>query len=499
MASDSSNPFNPRMVVGLIAAGIIGFLVLMLLLAFGDRIGSGRTGRANALSVSAVGYKGLVDLVGRVHHSYLIRNSDEFDASNLVVVALEPNSRPENLRRLLEARANRPTLIILPKWFVERDPSHLGWVRGRDAGLGGMVVRTLDWPASITTADRSAGGARLAGAGPLAGLAFTLPRDAQSILGQDLVPLVPTGAAPPRPMAGQGNQAQPGGGVSAPPAPAAQEGAQRPPPEAQSPVVRERAARPVPVRPRTEPKPEDAEPDDPDKPTFDSIAPPILTPNPDVGNNAAHSGPVSAPALVAQLGNRPHYVVADPDLLNNQALRDPARARAAVELLDRLNATGDTAVGFDLTMNGYGSCESGSVLRMAFEPPFLAMTLALFVAALLAGLHGAFRFGPARREQRAIAFGKAALVENSAGLIRLAEREAHLGGAYADVMRGELARAAAAPGHLQGEALDRYLNRLAREGPTFSELAADLATARSRSTLMAAARRLWDWRKTVLR
>ena len=32
---------------------------------------------------------------------------------------------------------------------------------------------------------------------------------------------------------------------------------------------------------------------------------------------------------------------------------------------------------------------------LAFEPPFLAMTLALLVAALLAGLHGAFRFGPA--------------------------------------------------------------------------------------------------------
>ena len=445
-SSPTANPFNPRMVVGLIAAGIVGFLVLMLLLAFGDRIGSRTTGRANALSVSAVGYKGLVDLVGRVRHSYLIRSSDDFDASNLVVVALEPNSRPENLRRLLEARANRPTLIILPKWLVQQDPGHLGWVRALYAGLGEGAVRTLEWPATVDTADRSRGGARLAGAGPLAGLTFTLPRQAQSITGQELIPLVPTGAAPTPPRTG-----------------------------------------------------EDRKPDDePDKLDFQSVAPPPIISVPTPRRDTARSGPVSAPALVAQLGNRPHYVVADPDLLNNQALRDPERARAAVELLDRLNAPGDTAVGFDLTLNGYGSGEQGSVLRMAFEPPFLAMTLALFVAALLAGLHGAFRFGPARREQRAIAFGKTALVENSAGLIRLAEREARLGGAYADVMRSELARAAAAPGHLQGEALDRYLNRLAREGPTFSELAADLATARTRSTLMAAVRRLWDWRKKVL-
>ena len=67
-------------------------------------------------------------------------------------------------------------------------------------------------------------------------------------------------------------------------------------------------------------------------------------------------------------------------------------------------------------------------------------------------------------------------------------------------MRQEMARATAAPGHLQGEALDRYLNRLGKsDGLSFSELAADLAVARDRHTLMAAARRLWDWRKTVIR
>jgi len=204
--------------------------------------------------------------------------------------------------------------------------------------------------------------------------------------------------------------------------------------------------------------------------------------------------------LLAQLGERPHYVLADPDLLNNHGLADPARAQAALALLDRLNAPGETAIGFDLTMNGYGTGQSsGSLLRTAFEPPFLAMTLALFVAALLAGLHGAFRFGPARREERAIAFGKAALVENSAGLIRLAGREARLGGAYADVMRQEMARATAAPAHLQGDDLDRYLNRLAREGPNFSELAADLDRAPDRHSLMSAAKRLWEWRKTVMK
>ena len=51
-------------------------------------------------------------------------------------------------------------------------------------------------------------------------------------------------------------------------------------------------------------------------------------------------------------------------------------------------------------------------------------------------------------------------------------------------------RQGAANHALQGEALDRYLSRLAKDGPTFSELAGDLATARDRHSLMTAARRV---------
>jgi hypothetical protein len=140
------------------------------------------------------------------------------------------------------------------------------------------------------------------------------------------------------------------------------------------------------------------------------------------------------------------------------------------------------------------------VLRLAFEPPFLAMTLALVAAALLAGLHGAFRFGPTLVEARSIALGKTALVENSAGLIRLAEREARLGAAYADVVRQETARTTGAPAALPDSDLDAYLNRLGKpDRPAFSELAARLAGARDRHELMASARALSDWRKSVLR
>ena len=205
-------------------------------------------------------------------------------------------------------------------------------------------------------------------------------------------------------------------------------------------------------------------------------------------------------ALVGRLGDQPHYVAADPDLFNNHGLRDPAAARAALELIARLNATGATGIAFDLTLNDLAANDSPNLLRSALQPPFLPMILALLVAALLAGLHGAFRFGQARREARAIAFGKAALVENSAGLIKLARRETALGDAYADVVRHDVARLTGAPPTLQGEALDSYLDRLSKaEGPPFSTLAADLARARSRHELVAAARALFSWKKDIIR
>jgi hypothetical protein len=232
---------------------------------------------------------------------------------------------------------------------------------------------------------------------------------------------------------------------------------------------------------------------------FNLVLPVPAAPQVIRGDDITPLVPLGNGALVARLGGGNHYVVADPDLLNNMGLRNAATARAALALIDELSPAGETAVDFDLTLNGLGDDASANLLRLALEPPFLAMTLALLAAALLAGLHGAFRFGPARPEERAIPLGKAALVENSAGLIRLAGREARLGGVYADVMRQEAARAAGAPAWLQGEELDAYLDRLDKtDGPRFSALAERLVNARDRGSLMAAARDLYRWKKDVI-
>ena len=111
--------------------------------------------------------------------------------------------------------------------------------------------------------------------------------------------------------------------------------------------------------------------------------------------------------LLGESSERPLYVLADPDLLNNHGMGDERQARSALALLDYLNSTGANSILFDVTANGLG--HSRSPLKLAFDPPFLAVTLTIFAAMLLAGAQALFRFGAPRRPARASSFGKAAL------------------------------------------------------------------------------------------
>lgn len=400
--SETTSPFNPKVAIGLIFAAVVAFAALLLLLAYAeDPAPPGSEGRA-APSRSAVGYAGLVQLMGRFGPVNLVRGGDGVGSDGLLVVAVTGRGGPDAIAQLLRQRGGRPTLLILPKWYTQADPDHRGWVRAIAPGAGQVAARLIGPDVSVNL------------------LGGTQRRTAQGeayLTGIDL-------PAPPRTQVIQGRDMQPMASLS------------------------------------------------------------------------------NGEALLARIGDEPHFVLADPDFMNNQGLRDPANARAAVRLLATLHPAGAGGINFDLETNGQGGRRSDrpSLMQLAFEPPLLAMTLALFFAALLAGYYGAFRFGPARREQRSIAFGKAALVENSAGLIRLAKREARLGGAYADVVRTEAARATGAPVWLGGEKLDAYLDRLGRAGEArFTQLAAAVAAARDRASLMTAARALHEWKKGLVK
>ncbi len=212
------------------------------------------------------------------------------------------------------------------------------------------------------------------------------------------------------------------------------------------------------------------------------------------------------PTLVDQSG-RPVLVRAkqgnvltlnDPDLLNNHGLSSLQTARAAVAMLDVLR-DGEPVI-FDVTLNGFS--RPRSLLRMAFEPPFLAATLTAFAAAALIGWRALVRFGPVRRPERAIALGKRALADNAAGLIRLARREPRMARRYAALTRGAIASGVGAPRDLAPEQTDALLDRLAdptRASRPFTDLVHAAELAGDEATLMRTTRALYELRLEMTR
>jgi hypothetical protein len=204
--------------------------------------------------------------------------------------------------------------------------------------------------------------------------------------------------------------------------------------------------------------------------------------------------------VLAKLDGRPVFVLADPDLLNNQGIADPWTARQGWQVIDDLATTDEIA--FDLTLNGFGtSKQTKSPLQSVFRPPFLPVTLIIVAAGFLAGLHGAVRFGAPIATARAIAMGKRTLVDNAAMLFRAARKEHRVGSAYAALTRDLTAQATHAPARLSGDALDAYLDRSGKaEGdPPYATLAWNAETAEDRDQLLSAARALYRWRRNRTR
>lgn len=199
-------------------------------------------------------------------------------------------------------------------------------------------------------------------------------------------------------------------------------------------------------------------------------------------------------AVLAEVKGTNTYVLADPDLLNNFGLASRQNAQAAVALLAALDPDHTGEVAFD-TMLPYGA-GGRNMGQLLFEPPFAGVTIALLAAALLAGIATFSRFGPPRREPRALAFGKRALIENIVSLARRAGRTREGGGAFADAIRDWAARRLALPRTVQGEALDAQLDTLRTTLP-YSAIAQQLREANSEADLLQAAQQLDDWRKEV--
>lgn len=130
-------------------------------------------------------------------------------------------------------------------------------------------------------------------------------------------------------------------------------------------------------------------------------------------------------------------VVAEPDLLNNFGMADPARAELATRIVEAAKEGQDLPVVFDLTLAGLSGKQN--LLTLAFAPPFLAATLCLILAGLVIAWRAFRRFGPPVAEAPALAMGKRQLARNAAGLVERARRWHLLGPPYAALVVSRLA------------------------------------------------------------
>ncbi len=188
----------------------------------------------------------------------------------------------------------------------------------------------------------------------------------------------------------------------------------------------------------------------------------------------------------------PVIFVFEPDLLDNYGMARAPNAIMAARLFDAALNGAEPAIAFDVTQNGLG--KSMNLLTLAFTPPFLAATLCLVIAAIVIGWRALRRFGPPLAENRAIAFGKRQLVENSAGFIRRTGRLHLLGPPYAALMRRRIAHALGLQWQDDGIAMDeRIETALATRGEAavpFAAMTGKLGHARHETELLRAAEAL---------
>lgn len=426
--------FRPATVGLMILVGVVGFLGALTLGAYAPDLESNGGAGAHALSNSAIGYSGLVQLASATGRNPKIgRDEQVWRSEDLVVVT--PDGAATNLNKIIAARgASKPTLYVLPKWDAGPDGDHKGWVRIKGLlptlepegvlapGLIFDVKRHLDKTPPLRVVDPNMP----------ASVRFVTPAKLQVIERPSKKPATAARQAPAKVVVAS-------------------------------------------------PSPDDsnAEQTTPSNYSFDHIQP-VITDG-------------SGGIVLGEIDNM--YILADPDLLDNAAMRRPENAVAALALLDWMNSTGADSIGFDVVLNGLG--RSKSLLRLALDPPILAMTLTLAAMVLLVGIRAAGRFGAPKPRTRAIAFGKTALVDNGALLVRKAGKARRLGGRYAAVIRDQAVQTFGVSARFTQPEVDSYLDGLGGAA-AFTALAQAAEAANSDSEMLAAARALHTWKREVV-
>lgn len=460
----SGAAFSRGGALALVAVGCALFLAMLYLIGAGEDFGGERgQGQAHAASNGLNGYSGLYRLVGAQGYDVdRSRSPTGLETSGLLV--LTPNSFGDGkeVGEILQKRLFRgPTLVIMPKWSTSRPPADSppeirnkfkrGWVT-----LG--PPRVSEWPEVLPTGYHfkhrifpkpiEVPAAVEIVTDPKTGKQTVQPKQPDNATARARPPPPPPGS-----WAGTGHN-----GVLPTSSTAYAETV-----SGQKALIIDKAGRVL---------------------AFEVDRGRGLTVAVNPSRVIKRAKGIDDPS-----STYPVIFLAEPDLANNYGLADPARAAAAVALVDRLTEDGEIyEVTFDLTLNGFGANEN--LLTLAFRPPFLAATLSLLVALLIVGWRAFQRFGPpAAPAGPDIAFGKRQLIANGAGLIVRARRFGLLGAPYAALSARRLADrlGLARP---DPEAIDAALARRLPQEEPFTRRAARMEAAEKPADLVAAAQAL---------
>lgn len=361
MNQRQASGFSLRTVLLAVIASFAAFIAMLYFIGVGDTGGEDNDGRAHAASKGLNGYAGLAKLLELEGYNVtLSRSRGSFEAYGLLVLTPPMQTNPQDFAQILQDRFHYgPTLVIMPKWWVNdfsdvlapeiREQVKDGWVRLAFAGESAWAAELPELYAfKHEVDDERESAASWSGFG----LSGELPDDAISF--------------------------------SAP------------------------------------------------KPIHD-----VLVEGPD-GNALAFELFGEEDSEFYNEAQRIIFVT-EPDLVNNYGLADETRAALALQLVQELSYDDEKIdVTFDLTLNGLGGAKN--LLTLVFTPPFLAATLCLIAAIIIIGWRAFRRFGPPRLEVPAHAFGKTALISNSAGMIIRARRLTLLTAPYAELMKRRIAK-----------------------------------------------------------
>ena len=120
---------SPKMIISLVLIGIFSFAALVTLSGYAGDLRQKNNGQAHALSRSAIGYGGLVRLLGDIGYEVGMARTENVSADQENTLRVFTLSRAYQADALDDMNLYAPTLIIMPKWITAPVKGNAGWVQ----------------------------------------------------------------------------------------------------------------------------------------------------------------------------------------------------------------------------------------------------------------------------------------------------------------------------------------------------------------------------------